>query len=273
MKERATAAKHKLAHSAWRSGAILTTAAGTGASSPQNRSLSLNGSVLSTASSSSSPSSSRRGSASGTPTGTSSRLSLGSQTRVKVQGQGQGLSLGSRQQSGKEEETSAWDVIEALDSQRSALEARNEELMDMLKELNLNLNLNNTSGDNKGDRDSFLLFDDSNADGNRMAEESVIDSSLASKGSPSSAGRPDSRITPLLTPTAAKMYDMITEQQKTIELADSKCDMWRVKVEDSETLNSHLRGRVQEMKEVRSNHTLTQQYETALFLFFPPSIF
>ena len=271
MKERATAAKHKLALSAWRSGAILTTAAGTGASSPQNRSLSLNGSVLSTASSSSSPSSSRRGSASGTPTGTSSRLSLGSQTRVKVQGQGQGLSLGSRQQSGKEEETSAWDVIEALDSQRSALEARNEELMDMLKELNLNLN--NTSGDNKGDRDSFLLFDDSNADGNRMAEESVIDSSLASKGSPSSAGRPDSRITPLLTPTAAKMYDMITEQQKTIELADGKCDMWRVKVEDSETLNSHLRGRVQEMKEVRSNHILTQQFETALFSFFPPSIF
>jgi hypothetical protein len=37
-------------------------------------------------------------------------------------------------------ETSAWDVIEALDCQRSVLEQRNEELVEQLADMNVALN-------------------------------------------------------------------------------------------------------------------------------------
>ena len=100
-------------------------------------------------------------------------------------------------------------------------------------------------------------FSDLDNEENCMTDRSGADTCMdiygSRGGSPEKSDRNNVRRPPpipILTPTAAKMYDMITEQQRTIEQAEARCEKLRVKVEESDRLQMQLRGRVQEMKEV-----------------------
>ena len=164
------------------------------------------------------------------------------------------------------EEASAWDVIEALDAERSALEARNEELNEQLKTMcssarskSSYMSRNEISQIEESAGDVSAHFSDLDIEENCMTDRSEADSYMnmngSRGGSPEKTDRNNIRRPPpipILTPTAAKMYDMITEQQRTIEQAEARCEKLRVKVEESDKLQVQLRGRVQEMKEVSS---------------------
>lgn len=263
LSERATVVKHKLALAAWRSGAVLNTSnsfgGGGGSYSPSNRSVgcsSVNSAV-------SSPS--YRG-----PGGASTSVSPrgGSSSSRLSGGGGLCMSRSPRRQRAAEE-ASAWDVIEALDAERAALESRNEELSEQLKSMSVSSPRSEGSSMWRNDEspgDISVHFSDLDAEDNCMTDRSGADSYMIVGSNGSRAGSPEKTDRgnirrpppiPILTPTAAKMYDMITEQQRTIESAEARCEMLRAKVDESDKLQSQLRGKVQEMKEVRHLSSLS----------------
>lgn len=276
-KERANAARLREALSSWKSGAVLTTAMGSGAgsgpgsgsiavASPNNRSMS-SASFSSPAGKrpvQTSPSRRRDSTASVTPLRRESSMSFrresltpGSKIRRDKE---RDISRESGKQLPTSEEASAWDVIEALDAQKNILERRNEELTEQLLEHSRNMTGECRSlwgRDRDRDREdthssSYL---GSKSDIFSDLDEGGMESILENKnvGSPRSTVRPPPA--QMTTPTAVKMYEHISEQQKRIEALQSSCEKERNKGEEGEKLCNQLRSRIQESQQVRLIHS------------------
>lgn len=188
-KERVNAARLREALSSWRSGAVLSTAKGTGSgagvgmgsvASPNSRPLSSivfnspPGTSLSRRDSISSASGTRRDSIASVrresiSSATTSVTPLRRESSMSFRRESLTAVSKIRRESGKQqqhtgsEEASAWDVIEALDAQKNILERRNEELSELLEEYGRNSTSECRSlwgrerdrdRDRKGERDS-----------------------------------------------------------------------------------------------------------------------
>ena len=301
-KERANAARLREALSSWKSGAVLTAVMGTGTgggtgagvgSSPNNRSMS--STVFN------SPRAKRHGqtsphrrdsiaSASGTRRDSISSVTRResiSSTTASVTPLRRESSMSFRRESltpsskirrdiGKDsakqlagagsEEASAWDVIEALDAQKSILERRNEELTEQLEEYSRN----NTSEcrslwgrENNRDKDRGRNGE-SERDGihgsSYLSSKSDLFSEIDEGGMESiienkNVGSPRCAVhavpSHMTTHPAAKMYEHIAEQQRRIDALQSSCDKQRSKGDEGDKLCHQLRLRVQEAQQVK----------------------
>ena len=251
VKERAVAARHRTALAAWRSGAVLSVGgpgtgpgtgagghngpkAGAGASSSFGRS-SMSAHCSPNSKMPASPAHFRRMSDSPASTARQRRESLSSFTTSRQQSMG--------------DEASAWDVIEALDDQRHALERANEELVEQLADMNRSL-VSECSH-----RGSTTGLSRSNLFGS--ADQSEHGAGGGGGSNPLTPLRCDqsfaspTRTQP--TATATKMYEHITEQQQKIEQLELKIEKARVKSEDADKSSMQLRAKMQELKEVLRN--------------------
>jgi hypothetical protein len=274
VKERATAARHREALSAWRSGAVLSSStSAVSAVSPKIVSATAGSPMRRPAPSSSFSSPPSK-------TYTSPRMERKETatpiSRLKSQSQRDSFShrdsMGQRDSTGHREsmshrdsissgqrvpvgsdDVSAWDVIEALDAQRAALEKRNEELSEQLADMGRALVGGGSSlwtrhsSKDASSTPTYDIFND--FDESQLGVGVGIREDEGNTGTPRRKGR-ESSLTPAPTPTAAKMYDHITEQQKKIESLEGRCDKAKERYEESERLNTTLRGRIQEIQEV-----------------------
>ena len=252
VKERAVAARHRSALSAWRSGAVLSVggtgtgtgghnspkaSAGTGPSSPFGRS-SMSAHCSPNSKMQASPALLRRMSDSPANSARQRRESISSSSTLRHQ------SIG--------DEASAWDVIEALDDQRCALERANEELMEQLADMNRSLisesSRSRRTSINMNDLSRSNLFGsaDQSDHGGGGGINSIALTPL--RWDQSSTSQSPSRTQP--TATATKMYEHITELQKKIEQAELKSEKERIKGEEADKMSMQLRAKMQEMKEV-----------------------
>jgi hypothetical protein len=276
VKERATAARHREALSAWRSGAVLSSStSAVSAVSPKMASATAGSPMrrpVPSTSFSSPPSKTY------TSPRTEKKETATPTSRLKSQSQRESLShrdsFSHRESTGHRESMShrdsissgqrvpvgsddvcAWDVIEALDAQRSALEKRNEELSEQLADMGRALVGGGSSlWTRHSSKDASItptydIFNDFDESQLGVGVGLGIREDEGGTGTPRRKGR-ESSLTPAPTPTAAKMYDHITEQQKKIESLEGRCDKAKERHEESERLNTTLRGRIQEIQEV-----------------------
>lgn len=269
VKERATAARHREALSMWRSGAVLSSSsapAGT-AVSPKIASATASSPIrrLAPSSSFSSPPSktyvSPRADKKETAT-PSSRLRSQRDSISHRESTGHRESMSHRDSISStqkapvgSDDVSAWDVIEALDTQRAALEKRNEELSEQLADMGRALVGGGSSlwtrhsSKDATSTPTYDIFNDFDESQLGMGIGLGVRGDGGDTGTPRRKGR-ESSLLSATTPTAAKMYDHITEQQKKIESMESRCDKAKERYEESERLNTALRGRIQEVQEV-----------------------
>ena len=252
VKERAVAARHRSALSAWRSGAVLSVggtgigtgghnspkaSAGTGPSSPFGRSC-MSAHCSPNSKMQASAALLRRMSDSPANSARQRRESISSSSTLRHQ------SIG--------DEASAWDVIEALDDQRCALERANEELMEQLADINRSLISEGSrrASMNMNDLSRSSLFGSADQSDHGGGGGGGINSIALTplRWDQSSASPSPSRTQP--TATATKMYEHITELQKKIELAELKSEKERIKGEEADKMSMQLRAKIQEMNEV-----------------------
>ena len=252
-KERAVAARHRTALAAWKSGAVLSVwgpgtgsvtgtgghnspKAGAGANSPFGRS-SMSAHCSPNSKMPASPAHFRRMSDSPASAVRPRRESLSASTTSRQQSMG--------------DEASAWDVIEALDDQRHALEIANEELVEQLADMNRSL-VSECSH-----RGSTIGLSRSNLFGSADQSEHGAGAGGGGGSNPLTPLRCDqsfaspTRTQP--TATATKMYEHITEQQQNIEQLELKIEKARVKCVDADKSSMQLRTKMQELKEVARN--------------------
>lgn len=307
-KERVNAARLREALSSWKSGAVLSTAKGTGSgagvgmgsvASPNSRPLSSivfnspPGTSPSRRDSMSSASGTRRDSiasvrresissatTSVTPLRRESSMSFRRESLTAASKIRRDISResGKQQQHTGSEETSAWDVIEALDAQKNILKRRNEELSELLEEYGRNSTSECRSlwgrerdrdRDRKGERDSQRdrsshRYSESERDDIHSStylvsksdifsdiDEGGLESILENRnvGSPRCTVRPPSHthMGSLSPPSGTQIAD----QQRRIEALQSSCEKLRSKREEGDKLCHQLRLRVQEAQEVR----------------------
>ena len=261
VKERVVAARHRSALSAWRSGAVLSVGgtgngngtgghnspspkagAGSGPSSPFGRS-SMSAHCSPNSKMQASPALLRRMSDSPANSARQKRESISSSSNLRHQ------SIG--------DEASAWDVIEALDDQRCALERANEELIEQLADMNRSLisesSRSRRTSVNMNDLSRSNLFGSADQSDHGGGGGGGINSIALTplRWDQSSTSPSPSRTQP--TATAAKMYEHITELQKKIEQAELKSEKERIKGEEADKMSMQLRAKMQEMKEVLEN--------------------
>lgn len=263
VKERVVAARHRSALSAWRSGAVLSVGgtgngngtgghnspspkagAGSGPSSPFGRS-SMSAHCSPNSKMQASPALLRRMSDSPANSARQKRESISSSSTLRHQ------SIG--------DEASAWDVIEALDDQRCALERANEELIEQLADMNRSLisessrSRSRRTSINMNDLSRSNLFGSADQSDHGGGGGGGINSIALTplRWDQSSTSQSPSRTQP--TATATKMYEHITELQKKIELAELKSEKERIKGEEADKMSMQLRAKMQEMKEVLEN--------------------